>query len=79
MALIVGRWLLNSNVNFSSHAHASEVFSRTLSLTSPPVEICDERMLTVKVRVVNLPVAVPTSSNIKRRSSALTVVLVSAC
>ena len=77
IALMAGRVLLNSRVSFSSQAHASVARSLSFSLTSPPVEICGVRILTVNVRVSKCAGAVSTFSNIKRRSSALTVLVVS--
>src|SRR5262245_24229714 len=64
IALTVGLSPLNSSVSFSSHAHASTIFSRSFSLTSPPPEICGVRTLTVNVRVSNSPNAVSTLSSI---------------
>ena len=51
------------------------VFSRSFSLTSPPLEILGVRVLTVNVRVTNCPAVVCTFSSIRRRNSALTVVV----
>ncbi len=68
-----GRAPLNSSVSLSSHDHVSMVFSRSLSLTSPPPAIRGVRTLTVNERVALLPRAVSTRSSIRRRSSALTV------
>ena len=73
MALTAGCVFVNSSVIRSSHAHVSDVFSRSFNRTSPPGN-CGVRVFTMNVRLTNSPGRVSTFSTIRRRSSALMVV-----